>query len=880
MTQIFAKISGFWEKIKQVIFPALATKDQSLYQKINIIFGFFFLIPTFGLLYFIIEYNLFSEKYIPHFLGAFLICSLIGLILLRMVFEKIAKLSDRLTKSLKKDFESNGINKGLDEVENISKSFSLFEEHIKKTTTQLKDKVSEVSILKELSDLCYVTFDAEELLYIALERGLKITKADIGSILILEKTPKKHFVVKATIGVGEELSIGDTVDFQKSIAKYAVINKSPFIVEDIEKDTRLGRLNNSRYGSKSFVCMPIKTINEIIGVMTLSRKKSPQIFTSEDVEGLIPLVSNAAFTYENLRLVREIEDSSKEQEIITQLINTVNSSLTDTELYQTLLKNVLNIIPANGAVLMTKDMYNSNSVVVEDFYSKNQTDIQKGKSYSYKGSLLEKIFAQKNTILIEDFNSELDSEVDNLLLSSHGGNGAMIHPIINSGKMTGCLAFIMKTYGDVLQYNELTKIINNTFSLAVEKSLLSLSASRKTSELESIKQIGSVLASSTFEIEQVLRYTMEMIRVTMSVEAGSLYLIENDLLKVKTSFNIDFKKIFDFTLKLGQGIAGYVAANGNCTIENDIQASAMFYSGIDKASGFKTKSALCVPMISQGRVIGVIQVLNKINGNFGDDDQQLLQSIASSVSIAVENSRLYNETLFIAEKERGIRQIFQKFVPEEIVNKIVHNEKGAQNLMEELKTITLLNIDLRNFSVLANKIGPQKTVFALNHFFSVMGEIIFSHKGVVDKYLGDGFLALFGAPIATISDADNAISAALEMQQALNDINIYLKEKIDIRLKIGISIHTGEVVVGNIGFDKKMEYTVIGDAVNSIFAIQELTKIKSNTILISEKTVKAVRYPVKADEINVSNKSSKINGLKIFNLVSQNRSEPDSIPEG
>ncbi len=122
-------------------------------------------------------------------------------------------------------------------------------------------------------------------------------------------------------------------------------------------------------------------------------------------------------------------------------------------------------------------------------------------------------------------------------------------------------------------------------------------------------------------------------------------------------------------------------------------------------------------MISQGRVIGVIEVLNKTDNYFVAEDQQLLQSIASSVSIAIENSRLYKETLAIADRERSIRQIFQKFVPKAIVEKIVHGDVQSQALMEEFKTVTLLNVDLRNFSRMAATIGPQKTVSALNTFF-------------------------------------------------------------------------------------------------------------------------------------------------------------------
>jgi len=874
------KIRHFVWNFWRVIIPKFTSQDQSLYQTLNVIFGFFFLIPTFGLLYFLITYDLLSDQYVPHFFVLFLICSLAGFITLRVVFEKIANLSNGFTQTLKKEFESNGIRKGADEVENISKSFTLFERQLDKTFSKLQQKVSEIAILKELSDLCYVTFDPEELLYVTLERGLKITNADIGSILILENKPDKHFVVKASIGLGKHLSIGDTVEFQTSIAKYAIINKAPFVVENIETDTRLGPLvNKSQYGSKSFVCMPIKTIRDIIGVMTLSRKSDDSVFTSEDIEGLVTLVSNSAFTYENLRLLKEIESATQTEGAMGHLINTVNSSMRGIELYQTLLKDTLSMVPLQGAVLMANDPSDGEIITVVDFFSKNKTNIHRGEVYSCRESILERLFIQGDSTLIENLHEELNSPVEEALFLSHGGTSGVIHPLMNSGKLTGCFAFIFKTYKEALEYHEPTRRISNLFSLAMEKTTLSLAARQRASELATIRQIGSVLASSTFDIEQVLSFTMDMIRVALKVEAGSLLLIEEGQLKVKTSFNVTLKEKMDFTVRLGQGIAGYVAAKGDCLIENDVQSSSMFFSDIDDATGFTTKSALCVPMISQGKVIGVIEIMNKINGNFMADDQQLLQAIASSVSIAIENSRLYKETLFIAEQERGIRQIFQKFVPKEIVNKIVHGGSNEQHLMEEFKTITLLNIDLRNFSKLANTIGPQKTVFALNHFFSVMGELIFSNQGIVDKYLGDGFLALFGAPIATISDADNAVSAAVEMQKALPDVNTYLKEKIGVTLNIGISIHTGEVVVGNIGFDKKMDYTVIGDAVNSVFGIQELTKRIPDSILFSAKTMKAMRYPVEVNEIDIPQGTPKVEGLRVFELLSLTRPEHIYTPD-
>ncbi|MBC8463394.1 MAG: GAF domain-containing protein, partial [Deltaproteobacteria bacterium] len=396
---------------------------------------------------------------------------------------------------------------------------------------------------------------------------------------------------------------------------------------------------------------------------------------------------------------------------------------------------------------------------------------------------------------------------------------------------------------------------------------------KRAKDLDAIKQIGSALASSTFDINQVLKYTMDMIREVMNVEAGSLLFFKEDELEVWVSFEIDVDTLKQFRLKLGQGIAGYTAARGKSIIVNNVEDSRHFLSDIDDRTGFETRSAMCVPMISQGKVTGVIEVLNKIGGDFNEADEHLLQSIASSVSIAIENARLYKETQTMAEHERGIRNVFQKFVPKEIVDQIIHGSETGEAVIEEVKTLTLLNVDIRGFSVLTKEIGPQKAVSLLNYFFETMGNIVIEHGGIVDKYLGDGLLALFGAPVSSIMDADNAVLAALEMKKAIGDVNAHFVRELGTSVNIGISVHTGEVVVGNFGFERKMDYTVIGDAVNGVFRLQEFTKKFPNGILISENTLRATRSPI---DVRDTGGHCVVNGtaweFEIYELLGRKRS--------
>jgi adenylate cyclase len=213
------------------------------------------------------------------------------------------------------------------------------------------------------------------------------------------------------------------------------------------------------------------------------------------------------------------------------------------------------------------------------------------------------------------------------------------------------------------------------------------------------------------------------------------------------------------------------------------------------------------------------------------------------------------------------------------LDKIIHGSENGKPVIEEIRTITLLNIDIRGFSEIAKKIGSQKTVYLLNSFFSVMGGIVFKHQGIVDKYLGDGFLALFGAPVSSTKDADNAIAAAFEMKHSLPAVNKYLERKLGASVDMGISIHTGEVVVGNIGFEKKMDYTVIGDSVNTVFRLQYLTKSYSNGILISDSTLRAVRSRLEVSEVEMAGDIEyELGSMTVYELLDR-RSEKAAIAQ-
>lgn len=184
-------------------------------------------------------------------------------------------------------------------------------------------------------------------------------------------------------------------------------------------------------------------------------------------------------------------------------------------------------------------------------------------------------------------------------------------------------------------------------------------------------------------------------------------------------------------------------------------------------------------------------------------------------------------------REANAKIMMERFLAPELVNELL----TAKNLPVsggKTQNITLLFADIRGFTAMAEKHSPERVVEFLNDYLSTMTEIIFAHNGTVDKFIGDAVMAFFGAPRPTGKDEENAMRAAAAMTQALPVIAA--RHPGMTPLAIGIGIHTGEAIVGNIGSERRLDYTAIGDAVNLASRIEGLTKQYGCEIILSEAT--------------------------------------------
>src|SRR5436190_721213 len=307
-------------------------------------------------------------------------------------------------------------------------------------------------------------------------------------------------------------------------------------------------------------------------------------------------------------------------------------------------------------------------------------------------------------------------------------------------------------------------------------------------------------------------------------------------------------------LTIGRTITRKVMKDRVALLSQDAAADEQF-AGVDSIVSQGVRSTICAPLVAETRVHGALYA-DRLDpfASFKPDDLELISAVAAQTAIAVENARAHERLA----REEVARANYSRFLPEYVVKQMLENPESFK-LGGVNQTITILFADIRGFTRISEHAPPEKIVSLLNRYFSAMTDIIFAHGGTLDKYLGDGLMALFGAPTATPDDASNALNAAVAMQRRLLGINRELRDEGFAEIGVGMGLHTGEVVVGYIGSDRRSEYTAIGDAVNTSSRLE--SNARGGEILISDATAKAAhsRYTLKPREaIMVKNREQPV----------------------
>ncbi|MBI4865306.1 MAG: GAF domain-containing protein [Candidatus Riflebacteria bacterium] len=387
-------------------------------------------------------------------------------------------------------------------------------------------------------------------------------------------------------------------------------------------------------------------------------------------------------------------------------------------------------------------------------------------------------------------------------------------------------------------------------------------------KLANLIKVGRSL-NSELNLTELMNKVIENALAVMRADRGLLMLVDEATGKLVPKAHKEMETVMqlrDGVYHISRSIVAHASTQREPVLVQDALADQRFMTS-QSVQMYNIRSALCAPLINKDKFLGVLYVDNRIeSSSFSEEDKEMLMAFADQAAIGIENAKLVDR---IREETRK-RAVLSRYFSPNIVEKIVQH-RGGLTLGGEKVQATVLFADIRGFTSFSENRATEAVVEFLNDFLTTMTRVIFEKGGTLDKYLGDGLMAIFGAPFR-LNDAPYwAVQAAVEMQQAMTGHLAEWENRYGFVGKLGIGINTGEVISGNIGSTDRLDYTVIGDPVNLAARLQAMA-VKGD-IVISEYTYSQVKERVRVElmgPVTVKGKSKEVEIFRLTGLMPTN----------
>jgi len=389
--------------------------------------------------------------------------------------------------------------------------------------------------------------------------------------------------------------------------------------------------------------------------------------------------------------------------------------------------------------------------------------------------------------------------------------------------------------------------LNQDFGL--EKSAVPLSdstAQRRRAELdvayknrvfEILVQVAKALISAD-DLSAVLDKVMDLIFEFLPADRGYLLLEQSDgsLTLSNSRFKSKKRQTSDGSTPYSRTIVDMVVKQKVAILTSDAQTDQRFESG-DSIRLQQIRSAMCAPLWSGSAVIGVIYIDSPLHaGSFSEQDLDLLGALSNFAAVAIERARLHDR---VAEEKR-IRGRLERYHSPQVIEEIITEAEKTGDQAVKTKVVTILFADIVGFTSWSEKMGADELSRLLTEFFTLASDAVFACGGTIDKFIGDAVMAFFGAPLEQPDHAERAVAAALKIREGMAAWNTERASRGDAPLEVRIAVNTGEAIVGDIGSERRVDYTVLGNAVNVAARLEEFVA-QPGDIVVGPETWAAVK---------------------------------------
>jgi adenylate cyclase len=390
-----------------------------------------------------------------------------------------------------------------------------------------------------------------------------------------------------------------------------------------------------------------------------------------------------------------------------------------------------------------------------------------------------------------------------------------------------------------------------------------LDVAYKNKVFEILVQVAKTLISLE-ELETVLDKVMDLIFEYLPVDRGFLLLEEKGGLQLRISrFKSGQRMTTDGSLPYSRTIVDMVVRDKVAVLTSDAQQDERFEAG-QSVRLQQIRSAMCAPLWNRDSVIGVIHVDSPLHvGSFTERDLDLLTALANFAAVAIERARLHDR---VAEEKR-IRGRLERYHSPQVVDEIIAEVKATGSFKEvRTKTVTIAFADLVGFTSWSEKMSATDLARLLNRFFTLASDAIFSQDGTIDKFVGDAVMAFFGAPIDQPDHAVRAAVAALKIREDVATWNLEREAAGQLPLEVRIALNTGEAIVGEIGSERRVDYTVLGNPVNVAARMEEFVAMPGD-IVIGPATYEATKDQFEVAQMGFFSLKGVSNQVPLYKLL-------------
>ena len=670
------------------------------------------------------------------------------------------------------------------------------------------------------------------------------------------------------------------------------------------------------------------------------------------------------------RLLRGLDDAGKAQLLlrmaeavrrasaVADIANRVSDSLSLDVLFPRLMQVVSSTLNADRSSLFLYDR-ETGELYSRVMQGNAMGEIRFPSSLGIAGSVFTK--GEAEIITADAYsNSRFNQDVDRR--TGYRTRNILCVPIRNkSREVIGVTQVLNKHAGDFdAEDQKLLEGLSQQAAAALENACLFEKVERQQREEAMLLEVVSSIASE-IRLEPLLAKILAAAIQLLDSDRGTLFLYDPRRHEL-FSHVADGIESSEIRFPANAGIAGECFSSGKAINILDAYQDARFNPAIDRSTGYRTRSMLCMPIVARAAgVIGVMEILNRRLGAFGPADERRLHAFCAEAAVSIQNAQLfeeisaernYNESIlrsmnnavltldaagilrkvnqsavrilrrgagelvgrplgeiFVGRnawvagsldkvraagktditvdtdlfvdgartasvdlttvplvsmkdepigymlmmeditREKRLRNTLSRYMSKTVMDQLM--ESGDAVLGGISREVSVLFSDIRGFTSISERLGAQETVALLNEYFTDMVDIVFAHEGVLDKYMGDMIMAVFGSVLQQPDDPDNAVTVGNKMMVGLRELNTRLAARGREPIRIGVGISTGQVVAGNIGSPKRLEYTVIGNRVNIAHRLEDANKFYGTSVLICGQTYARIKEATPVREIDL-----------------------------